>query len=178
LNFKDKGKKFTKLLKDKVSKERYKVYKTDLLYFLVSENDDYLGCIEIKNKHIKSSDSKLKRGFYLIMFTVILTDINEIFSDFRLSTQAINSYEKLAKNNQLSIKLYNTVSKEYFNFSKEKLKEDNIIVSIKEKHNGSINEMFKEFYERLSYNSSMRVAYENKSSVIDNYQFCENIKEV
>lgn len=85
-------------------------------FFLVSEEDEYLGHLELEENKITNSYSKIN-GFYKIMFSHILlhTNIKEIYSDISLSQAAINSYEKLSKSNLFKVLLLVNGKEEKFN---------------------------------------------------------------
>jgi hypothetical protein len=167
--------KYIKLVRDKLgARAKYKVYKTDNQYFLVSNNEEYLGYIEyekIDNKKIQiiSSSSEIKGGFYNIMFMVILSDnIEQIISDNKISKNALNSYKNL---NNFSIKLL--WRDEYFNIDNEEIlnKKDSRI-SIKEDF-GAEN-LFIEYYSRLDkwieqgeFRSSWNRQYFNNDTNLD-----------
>ena len=77
------------------------------------------------------------------MFNIILSenDIEELLSDNKLSTQAINAYIRLDKNltNQIfSIKV-KRLDGSYIELSKENIKQNGNIV-VKETHNGYLKE--------------------------------------
>jgi len=155
---KPENKKFVKLLKDKIGSNKYKFYKVPGVitsYFLTDENDNYLGRIQlevINNKgYIKTSHGSIK-NFYKIMFTLLLTEVKEIYSDVSLSTQAIKSYEKLSKNGLYKIKIKDT-DNNIHDFDKDLLLQyPGNVVQITEKQEGFIEEHFKDYYKRISLN--------------------------
>jgi len=181
--------KSVKLINDKVSSFHWKVYMTLNSYFLVDENNEYLGHIEfifIDKKIIKilESNSEIKSGFYAIMFNIILSNnINEILSDNKLSTQAIKSYKKLKidKTNQyFNIKV--KINNEYFD-DLSLIKSNGAIFSVTEKYNGNIKECWNEFYRRYENineitgkRSSWGNDFEIRSKNINNIMFLTDIE--
>lgn len=97
----------------------YKIYlHGNSNYFLTDKEDNYKGHIQLDNTNLgkpkfrnpvqvvsSNQDGSIK-GFYNIMFTNILThtDVDAIFSDSNLSTNAVNSYEKLSGSNLMVLK--------------------------------------------------------------------------
>lgn len=160
-------------------------------FYLTNEDNEYKGQIELVITNgigtIKSSNSKIDRGFYNIVFTSIFATglVKEILSDTSLSIQAVKSYEKLCVNGYLTIQIYNPSNKIYYPFSIDKFK-DNIynVVSIKEKQELSIKEHFNEYYKRINsvellesgdiVNFSFRSEFIKYSKALDNYLFCES----
>jgi hypothetical protein len=180
------------LIRDRIGSNHYKVYQVGSTYFLTTENNEYLGYIEfdITRKYhiIRMSSSNIERGFYIIMFTTILSSgVKEIVSDSMLSTNAIKSYEKINKSKS-SISLKVTDGVNYWDFSREMLlNDDSYRVSVKEKHD--LNELFNEYYNRidedLEYNgvttpSSYKRSYENKTETCDWFLFgnLDNMKGI
>ena len=169
------------LLKDKLGSERYKVYKVFSKYYLTSENDEYLGRLELtppNNKGvsvIETSHSNIKKGFYNIMFTAILgskkTGIKEILSDTALSNQAIKSYTKLSKLNNLKLSIYDTFSGKQEYDEKTLLDNENYRVSITE--NWNLEKVFEDYYNRITNGNRKREYFERCSS-LDNFLFSEN----
>ena len=151
-NFFKNDMKHCELIRDRIGSQHYKVFKCLSTYFLISEDNEYLGSIEfnITSKYhiIVSSNSLIDRGFYAIMFTTILSnDVKEIVSDTSLSSNAIGSYDRLNKGHT-SLKIQITDGVQYWGFDKMKLVSDNQLrVSIKEK--SSLNELFDEYYKRI-----------------------------
>jgi len=143
------------LIKDKLP-GGYSVLKNESDYYL-TKNDDYMGHIEYIRTgsviSINHSHSEIKRGFYELIFSSILSDrlgsigSIEILSDLSLSTQAIKSYENL--NRSVSIfELAVKIGKTYHKYSTELLLSSRRAkVSIKSKHN--ITEVFDEYYKKL-----------------------------
>jgi hypothetical protein len=119
----EKGFKNTKLLS---SFDNMKMYLYNDIYFLTTDDDKYLGYIELRTDgdipRIVYSDSRLPGGFYNIMFTNMFkhTTMKEILSDISLSDNAIKSYQKLAKNPKYNIRVI-TKSGEYLDFNKKNL---------------------------------------------------------
>ena len=119
----DKDLKNTKLLAKFDDK---KMYLYDDIYFLTTDDDKYLGYIELRTDgkipRIVYSDSRLPGGFYDTMFTNMFkhTSLEEILSDISLSDNAIKSYQKLAKNPKYLIRVI-TKSGEYLDFNKKNL---------------------------------------------------------
>jgi hypothetical protein len=156
-------------------------------FFLTDEQDEYKGHIEATLNNgiakIGNSNSNIRRGFYNIIFTTMLSldDISEIRSDHLLSTNAINSYEKLLVNSSLALQVYNPINFKYYPFSREELlKLPKNVVSIKEKH--SLSEHFGEYYSRIYSSETINgveiptgysTEFKNYGSGIDNFLFCE-----
>lgn len=81
------------------------------------------------------------------MFTAILGKdiVKEIRSDKLISTQAIKSYDKIKGN--FRPKIFNTISKKYFEFSKKiLLSDDDFVVSITE---DGKKQRLQEYYDRM-----------------------------
>ncbi len=98
-----KNKRFLKKVQGNITSRNYDVYKVGrgyVTYFLVKD-DKYYGKISGDGKNntfqISISESKLtkKEQFYLVMFTVILSEYKNITSDLMLSKGAFKSYQKL-----------------------------------------------------------------------------------
>lgn len=188
--YKDGHMSFVELVKDRLGSARHKVYKTKNTYFLISEDDVYLGHIQFDRKgktiNIESSNSEINEGFYLIMFTVILSDnVDEIISGKSLSTQAIKSYENLYK----KLSIFNIRVKtcnNYIDFSKEGLLNDkNNVVSIS---SSNIKEYFEDYYDKISddpknFNEHTgnsypyKRMYEERSEDTDIFLYCNKLKE-
>lgn len=178
---------FTKLIYDNLGTNRYKVYRYGSeLYYLTDENNNYLGHIELENNRINSSFSKLKGGFYNIMFTIILTQIQYIISDKSLSTQAIRSYEKLNQLPAKKYKMYVISNNNISNtkpFSKEELLSNSSNrVMITEKSQNYMLESIKDYYTRINkydklsgYPLSLTKYYNEKNEICDLYLFNEYI---
>lgn len=177
---------FIVLVNDKISSKNYSIYKTKgqsyCTYYLV-QGDTYKGKISggiDKNTFtIKETDSKLKRGFYEIMFLVLLTMYNKLLSDTSLSTQAINSYTKLNKNKtkKFSIGVQTTQGDE--EFSKElllKADSNRVIIQGDQKY---LNEFFDDYYKRINQTendrpSAFRKMFLNKDETLDRHMFGVN----
>ncbi|MDD2505593.1 MAG: hypothetical protein PHF21_04945, partial [Bacilli bacterium] len=176
---------------ERIGSSHYKLYKIMSNYFLTTEDDNYLGYIELENKNgkhlISSSSTLLERGFYNIMFTCILSlNINEILSDTNLSTNAVNAYNRLFVNDYLLIRIYDPIDNKYLPFSKEILaSHGSYRVSVMEKEKGSIKEHLEEYYNRIdkfddeakTIWSSYNKMYSIYHNCIDNYLFCENFDD-
>jgi hypothetical protein len=183
----DKESKLTRCLLNNIGSMHYKLYRTgNSNFYLTTEGNEYLGQLEgiISDRvlNITSSNSKLSYGFYNIIFSSLLSTelITEILSDFDLSTNALNSYERLLINGRLLIQIYNPYTQSYIKFSKESFLEDiNNIVSIKEKKVGSMKEHFAEYYKRIHSTdygnpSVLNVEFNSYNPLVDSYLFCEN----
>lgn len=156
-------KNFLKLLRKNVNSQHHSIWyygSSIRTYYLASENNEYLGFIELEVKngkgYINLSESNLERGFYLIMFTALFafTELDEIFSDNTLSLNAVKSYENMNKSefSKLRINLFNTRTREYAEFDRELINKNNIIISITEKKINSLSENYDEYFKRI-YNS-------------------------
>lgn len=159
------SKKFLKLVDSNLGSIRYKIYKITgetTTYYLSSENDEYLGSIEIKKNRIKTSHSKIKRGFYHIMFVSILSDgIDEIFSDHNLSTQVIKTYDSLDNNDSFCVRVFDG---KYHKFSREKILENpRSVVSVMAKIRGTC--LVEDYYEKIS--DDWKKYYEIRSPALD-----------
>jgi len=183
----DKGKKFISLFKDKLGKDHLKIFRTndDQKYFLIDESNKYLGHIfgQVKDKvfTIQESSSNIKKGFYNIMFRVILIENKEILSDSSLSSQAIKSYSKLTKDYKIQIR-DKMFSDEYFEFNKDTLMKPNLVVSVMNEH---LEGTLEEYYRRISsvqLNEDPKskgvfyLDYINKKDNLDRYLYCEVIQ--
>ena len=181
------GSPFTKLLKDNLGTNRYKIYKYGSeTYYLTDENNEYIGHIELENSKIVSSFSKLKGGFYNIMFTFILTQIPYILSDKSLSSQAIRSYEKLSnlpdKKFKLKISLDGNI-KNTTNFNKDMLLSNSYArVLITEKYQNYMKNNIEDYFERINkYDKitkspiSLTKYYNERNEICDLYLFNEYI---
>ena len=172
-----------------IGSNRYKLYRVYSSFFLTTENNDYLGILvlNINNRTgiITLSNSKLKTGFYNIMFTTILSldIVDELLSDVKLSSNAIKAYLNLSINNMLSIKVL-TIDGSYIDISRDNILNNNTNrFSVKEKYNkGSIRESFTDYYTRIyevSDNDLIVPAYvwlyNNKDSWLDSFLFCEKL---
>ena len=185
------------LVKDNIGSKRYKLYKVFSKYYLTSESDVYLGRIELTEPNkgvsvIETSHSNMRKGFYNIIFTSILgnTNIKEILSDTELSNQAIKSYSKLSRLNNIKINIWN-MSQGKMDYSEESLLSDGSFrVSITESWN--LHEVFKRYNKRylqkdINENSedkylkihinTHRRSYLEKCSSLDNFLFSENWSE-
>jgi len=157
------NKKYIRLLKKDIGSKKYKLYKTDGIvtsYFLISENNKYIGRIQIdkinKDGYIKTSHGTIK-NFYQIMFTLLVPDYRNIYSDVSLSTQAIKSYEKLAGSGTklFKINIKDTRNKIH-KFNKELLLQyPGNVVQISESQKGFVNEHFKDYYTRIKQNQGV-----------------------
>jgi hypothetical protein len=161
------------VIRDRIGSNHYKVVKDGSTYYLVSENNEYLGSIEFRigSKHIiLASNSLIDRGFYAIMFTVILSSgVKEIISDSLLSTNAIDSYEKLAQGHT-SLKVEITDGIEMYPFDRNRLLSNrHLRVSVTEKHN--TKEIFEEYYNRLESSRSFINEYNTYSGGLDVFLF-------
>ncbi len=174
----------TLLLKD-IGSEHCKIYRVGSTnHVLVSQSNEYLGYIELHKLYntyrVGGSNSVLTRGFYNVMFTSLLSlgGYDEFISDTQLSNQAIVSYEKLAINGALSLKIIDS-SGEYYTFSKDTLLSNptnRISISSKNgKHKKYIQEVFEDYYIKISDNtSSLHRAFINREDGLNNHLFCEN----
>lgn len=166
------------LLKN-IGSGHYSIFKEGSSFFLTDKNENYQGQLELKieNKvaYIISSHSKLKGGFYNIMFMSLfsLKIFNVILSDTKLSTQALKSYQKLKINGHLKINVFDGSS--YIEYTEENYKKAvHNRVSIRE--NTDIYEVFNEYYSRIysKEKSAFKNEFELQGSGIDNWLFCEN----
>jgi hypothetical protein len=128
----------------------YTVLKGETDYFL-SKNNEYKGHIEFTKKgdvlSINHSHSEIKKGFYELMFSVILTECKEILSDISLSSQALKSYSNLNRNVSI-FELAIKIGKSYKPYSEEDLLSSRRAkISIKAKH--IMSEVFEDYYNKL-----------------------------
>jgi hypothetical protein len=180
---------FKKLILKDIGANHLKLYRVaNINFYLTDENDEYKGQIEldINNKVgiISNSHSSLERGFYNIMFTSLLGSglVTQIISDEELTTNAINSYEKLNRNGSLVIQVY-TPDKKYLEFTRENLKQ-NVLnrISVTERELGEASRVFEDYYSRIYklkdpdvlHESGYRSSYLKYCSSLDNFLFCEN----
>lgn len=182
-----KAKTFIKVISDKISAKHYKIYKYGASFYLTTEDDSYLGHLEIdNNNNISNSYSKIS-GFYNIMFTNILahTDIKEIASDISLSPSALKSYNKLSILDGVKFKVLIGIKdgKKIVHsepFDNEKLLNGRTRVIITEHSFNFTKQLFEDFNKKISfvcdgipgfYNSS----YINKKDIIDLWLYNEII---
>lgn len=167
--------KMTILLKDNYSSMHYKIFKYGAIYYLSTDENNYLGYLELEEVSnnickINASHSKLKGGFYNLFFTFILsfTKYKEILSDISLSDQAITSYSNLNNKSHLNIRVKSFNS--YFPFSKEKLTSD-------VKNRVSITEAVDllEYYYDVNANIANIRLFTSKNPAYDEKLFCEPI---
>jgi len=144
------------------------IYKDSNKYFLI-QNKEYKGHIEFIKMggtiEISASHSEIKKGFYSIMFTSILseTNITEILSDTSLSTQAIKVYENL--NRKLStFELGIKIGPVYKPFDKELLLSNkHAKVSIKAKFNFA--EALDDYHRKLEFSETYRIGDKNNNGI-------------
>ena len=145
------------------------VYKTKtkgITTYFLSKGDDYLGKIQVEqlngSNRILSSHSNTK-GFYQIIFPVILQDTNmEILSDISLSSEAIKAYVSLYKKTKTK-RIFNIeikVGNKYYPFSKDLLLQGGNKVSIND-NNNIIEEHLKDFLNRPDRLESYKLLVEN-----------------
>lgn len=175
------------LLKD-LGGEHYKIYLVGSIhYILTNESDEYLGYLEltkIKDHQYKigASNSKLKGGFYTIMFISLLSlhDYKEFFSDTQLSLQAIKSYENLSNNSRLKVTVVNNKI-EYSDFSRTNLLKDEYNrVSVRAKNDQHLKETFDDYYDKIYSNSvcMFKNEFNNYSADVSIHLFCEDFSNV
>lgn len=147
--------KFIKKTYKDIGSTDYEVIQTDNYdFFLTNKNGEYLGHVELsapdKNGYcsIKSSRSKIKRGFYNLLFSVILesNDIKGVLSDSELSSQAIKSYQKLANGGYHKVHVYDKMSGKIYKFSKEKLLKPSMVALVTD---DQVKGTFERFYSAL-----------------------------
>jgi hypothetical protein len=177
------------LLLDKIGANHYKLYRVgNAFFFLTNENDKYLGQLKMKVVDkvgtISTSNSKLPKGFYNIIFTSLLGSgiVNEIISGNQLSIQALKSYINLDKLKRFNIQVI--THNEYIPFSEDAIKDHyDYKISVKEKKGFSVQERFKSFYEKISEEytingviipSPSKSEFLNYNSCMDNFLFGEN----
>ncbi len=150
---------------DKIGSKNYTIYKTGkniISYFLV-QGDIYKGVLQIEEfpkgtARILTSNSKI-RGFYQLMFMILLTKFDKILSDVSLSSPAIKSYEKLSKMNifNISVVEYSSGKERTVPFSKKMLlKNPGNKVQIEEKQKGFMREHLKEYNRRIEQEENGR----------------------
>ena len=140
------------LIKQDISAQRYKLYQSGSrafdIFTITSEDDEYLGHIELHDGHINQSHSDIKQGFYKIMFLHILMygGYSTIYSDTNLSSHAIKAYENLKDWHMLDMKVKTAIGT--VNYSKNNLLADRFnIVQIKLAKDSDV--FVKEYYERI-----------------------------
>ncbi len=176
---------FIKLVNDKLGSKSYQVYKTitpGIFTYFLTKDDNYRGKIqvqEVKNGiQIIASHKESIKGFYQIMFTIMLKEYKEIYSDVMLSTQAIKSYEKLSKKHTL-FNIYVKENQEYIPFSKEALlrdKNNTVVIKVQTKNENFIKEHLDEYYKRIQQTennkpSSFMKMFITKDQELDQYLF-------
>lgn len=152
------------LIKKHINSKRMNLYSNPFgtKFYLTNDSLDFLGAIELENKNkrafIVASDSYIEKGFYNIMFSAILglTNIEELISDYQLSSNAIKAYENLIKQGEFKIKVIDLKTYEYFDFSKEKLlSNEKLRVSVSEGVIKEGYERFFEFVEKYGFNKTI-----------------------
>lgn len=118
---------YFKNLKEIYSSPEYSIYQVgEYEFFLVDEDNDYLGQITFNDEwkpvdgiQIYTTDSNGRiKGFYKIMFTQILKNTKHklIYSDGKLSDDAIRSYTRLNTDPAFNIKIKNMETNEIIDF--------------------------------------------------------------
>jgi hypothetical protein len=143
-----------KLLYDNLGGSHYKLYVLIHTYFLTDNKDDYLGYIELKTTNniarVQASSSELSGGFYKIMFPILLSlpNIDSIYSDNDLSTNAFSSYSRL-KSDHLIISVYSPSENKELALTLDNYKaHPNNVIKVSEKFKGSIKEHFNKHFNR------------------------------
>lgn len=98
------------------------------VYFASDAQDNYKGVIRMDEGRIYETHSEMTGGFYAIMLYNILkfTSHRVLFSDERLSSDAISAYNRLSSSSDtLNISVWNHKNKTILPFSKENLLSDN-----------------------------------------------------
>ena len=168
-----------------VGSGRFKIWKSEHTFFLTSDSEEYIGSLQTREYnnilYIETSHTKLKKGFYNIMFTFLLTMYKEIRSDTSLSTNAIKAYERLDKNTKLNVQVYDNGYNPYSH--KALTSSRTATVSITEVY--AMNEIINDYYDRIMSEkkdsfgieqNGYRKAYENKSKELDMFLFGEEIE--
>lgn len=164
-----KGTQFIKLIKKNINSTHH-LYSTiqEKTFFLTNDNMDYLGSLEVetvgskyKVAKILASNSGIKSGFYLVMFTAILTftDIDEILSGLKISQNAYNSYEKLTGDYQ-ALKVSVILNGEELEFNRENVIKTGARISVTFRKNTGFNDAdrkdflhsYSRFYENFKLN--------------------------
>lgn len=156
---------------------KLKIYSKLNFYFLVDKDDEYLGFLELKDVskiydmdslyQVKSSNQiGTVKGFYNIIFSTILAKvkkISKIISDNNLSTNALNSYDRLNKTSKLDINMFSQLTKEESTFNKKELSRDpSLVVIINETQ--EIKETLKEYLYRIENQKVFMNEYQNDSA--------------
>lgn len=138
-----------------------KVYRTLNNFFLVNEENEYMGHIEFSlkdkilniNKSNSDKEKGLDRGFYVVMFNIMLSqdDIKEIISDKQLSTQAVKAYKKLngellKQDYKVRVKIFDEYSSNLDDISSDL----NARFSVTETYEGALKENWEEFDRRYN----------------------------
>lgn len=166
---------FVKLIKKNINAKHMSLYKLSTnIYVLVDKDGNYLGSIEFEinnlTLNIKTSDSKMKGGFYLVMFSAILTftSIKRILSDFKISEQAFKSYENLSKGFGLIVKVL-TPDNKILEFSKENVfnfEYNRILVTENE---NSLKESFLRLTERIAEEPRWERMFNERADGLDQH---------
>ena len=96
----------TELVQADIGSMRYKMYRHFSTYYLTTDSDEYMGYISFENNRIKNAKSEITKGFYTIMFTVLIHNkqMLEICSDTEMSSSAISGWLNLHNSqNRLNI---------------------------------------------------------------------------
>ena len=176
------NRKFLELFLDKLGSKHYTIYKTgkNIISYFLTKDDKYLGVIQVeefpnKQARILTSHS-YEKGFYQIMFQMLLTKYNSILSDVSLSTQAIKSYKKLSKSQMFKIGVLD-VDNQIHKFSKSKLLEypgNRVIILPKQEK--FLKEHLDEYYKRISQSennrpSTFKQMFESNDNNLDLFLF-------
>jgi len=150
--FYQKNPKFINLFMKNIGPKNYSVYKTKTKYFLVKDLK-YQGIIEISKVNDEAyiaSSHKLPevKGFYSIMFPILLHDFKKIHSGDSLSTQAIKSYTKLSKTKLFKVGVLTPTGIKDFN-KKLLLKGSNTVII----YEGTkfIVEFYKDYHKKINF---------------------------
>lgn len=170
----------TKLIVNKIP-GGYKLYNNGSNYFLTDVNDEYKGSLVLTNvtaKHpilkqlqynnvqqISSSNQDgTVKGFYNIIFSSLLThtDIDGIMSDNDLSTNALNSYDRLYNNSHLNLFTYVPQSQKVIEFNKNIMNDELSAVVLVSSDKKLLKEIWDRYINKITTNISYINEYYNK----------------
>jgi hypothetical protein len=147
----NRNERFVSVLREKLPM-KMKFQKYSNRYYLTTEDDKYIGFVEIDENKITRSHRNRNAlnlqgyGFYQVILPLIISEIGQIQSDRSLSRSAIYSYSKLAKSRLLDIKLSDGSK-----FSVERLLANPKIRVVLESYpNFPLDDLLEDYYEKIN----------------------------